>query len=343
MKLFKKSSWMLLLTLVMSTVVMAQTTIKGKVMGPANEPLANVNVGVDKTSIATQTNKSGEFTIPASKGQTLVFSSVGYITKEVKVGGQENLVIKLSRDENTLEGVVITALDIKRNPRELGYSVQKVDGDDIQETQRENFINSLQGRVAGLTINPTSGAAGASSSIVLRGFNSLSMSNQPLFVVDGVVMDNQSVDENSDGGRGIGLASDRPNRNSDYQNRIADINPSDIEAVTVLKGPEATALYGSQASSGAILITTKKAKTAKLQMQYDNSVRVSRLTRFPDTFDKYTNGTNGVPSNVFRYFGPEYEPKTQIYDNLKLFFRDGISQTHNIGLDFGVKNSFFRI
>ena len=334
---------MLLLSLVMSTMVMAQTTIKGKVTGPANEPLANVNVGVDKTSIATQTNQKGEFTIPASKGQTLVVSFIGYITKEVKVSGQDNLIIKISRDDNTLEGVVITALDIKRNPRELGYSVQKVDGDDIQETQRENFINSLQGRVAGLTINPTSGAAGASSSIVLRGFNSLSMSNQPLFVVDGVVMDNQSVDENSDGGRGIGLASDRPNRNSDYQNRIADINPSDIESVTVLKGPEATALYGSQASSGAILISTKKAKTAKLQMQYDNSVRVQRLTRFPDTFDKYTNGTNGVPTNTFRYFGPEYAPQTQIYDNIKLFFRDGISQTHNIGMDFGVKNSFFRV
>ena len=158
---------------------------------------------------------------------------------------------------------------------------------EIQETQRENFLNSLQGRVAGLTLDQTSGVAGASSAVVLRGFNSLSLSNQPLYVVDGVIMDNQTVNETSGGGSGLGLASDRPNRNNDYQNRIADINPNDIETITVLKGPEATALYGSQASSGAIVITTKKAKSNKLAIQYDNSFRFQKVTRWPETFDGY--------------------------------------------------------
>lgn len=123
-------------------------------------------------------------------------------------------------------------------------------------------MNGLQGRIAGLTINPTSGLAGASSQIVLRGFNSLSLDNSPLFIIDGVIIDNSSVNENN---RNTGLAVkptsanvSTENRSNDYTNRIADLNPNDIENVTVLKGPEATALYGSQASSGAIVITTKK-------------------------------------------------------------------------------------
>lgn len=334
---------MLAMAMVLHTVILAQTNIKGKVTGNGNEPVANATVTLRGKGKGTQTDAKGEFTLGAAKGDVLVISSVGFISREIKIGDQTSLNIRLNQDEGTLENVVVTAMDIKRNPRELGYSVQKVDGDDVKETQRENFLNSLQGRVAGLTINPTSGAAGASSSIVLRGFNSLSMNNQPLFVVDGVVVDNQTVDETSDGGRGIGLASDRPNRQSDYQNRIADINPSDIESVTVLKGPEATALYGSQASSGAILITTRKAKTKKFQLQYDNSFRISKLTRFPETIDRYSNGTNGIPSSIFRYFGPEYPADAKLWDNVGLFFRDGLAQTHNIGMDFGVKNSFFRL
>jgi hypothetical protein len=129
----------------------------------------------------------------------------------------------------------VDVVDIKRNPRELGYSVQTVKGSDIQETQRENFVNSLQGRVAGLSVTPTSGAAGASTGIVLRGFNSTSGTNQPLFVIDGVIVDNNSFNSNSYGGSGVGLASDGANRNIDNTNRIADINPNDIESITVLK------------------------------------------------------------------------------------------------------------
>ena len=188
----------------------------------------------------------------------------------ITVGAASTIAISLKTADNTLGEVVVTAMDIKRNPRELGYSVQKVAGTEVQESQRDNFLNSLAGRVAGLTLDQTSGVAGASSSVVLRGFNSLSLSNQPLYVVDGVVLDNQSVNETSNGGQGLGLASDRANRGNDYKNRIADINPNDIETITVLKGPEATALYGSQASSGAIVITTCKAKSNKFALQYDN-------------------------------------------------------------------------
>jgi TonB-linked SusC/RagA family outer membrane protein len=156
-------------------------------------------------------------------------------------------------------------------------------------------------------------------------------------------MDNSTMNETSSGGATNGLASDKPNRMSDYQNRIADLNPNDIENVTVLKGPEATALYGSQASSGAIIITTKKSKTNKLGIQYDNSFRVQEVTRFPETLDKYSGGLNGVASSSFYRFGPEYAPGTQTYDNVGNFFRTGTAQTHNLGMDFGFGESKFRL
>jgi len=197
-------------------------------------------------------------------------------------------------------------------------------------------------------ITPTTGMAGASSQIILRGFNSLSLSNQPLFVVDGIILDNSTMNETSNGGSGLGLASDRPNRNNDYTNRIADINPSDIESVTILKGPEATALYGSQASSGAVVITTKKATPGKLSLQYDNSFRIRKMARYYDLNNDYSAGSNGnpgFPGNTFTYFGPAYpkDDNTPRYDNVKNFFQTGFAQTHNLGADFGTKNVGFRV
>lgn len=320
-----------------------QRTISGTILAEENQsPLSGVTIRVKGTRRVAQTDANGKFSIQVTDGETLQISYVGYVTQDIKVGSNTTLGIKLKTSDNTMGEVVVTAMDIKRNPRSLGYSVQTVKGDEVQETQRENFLNSLQGRVAGLTLDQTSGVAGASSSVVLRGFNSLSLSNQPLYVVDGVILDNQTINETSSGGQGIGLASDRPNRNNDYQNRIADINPNDIETITVLKGPEATALYGSQASSGAIVITTKRPKTAKLAVQYDNSFRFQQVTRWPEVNNDYANGSNGVGSNTFQYFGPRWAAGTQLFDNKKEFFQMGKAMTHNLGVDFGFKKSMFR-
>lgn len=321
--------------------------ITGKIISDDNIPLVGVTVTNTTTNRKAVTNESGNFQISAQKGHKLTFTYVGFDSQTITVGDAAVVNLTMKGQGAELEEVTV-AMDMKRNPRELGYSTQKVAGAEIQATQRENFLNSLQGRVAGLTVNPTSGAAGASSSIVLRGFNSLSLSNQPLFVIDGVIVDNQTVDENSNGGTGVGMAGERiglantNNRNSDYSNRISDLNPNDIESVTILKGPEATALYGSQASSGAIIITTRKAKSSKLAVQYDNSFRIQTLTRFPETFDGYQNGINGDTSSVFRYFGPAYAPGTVKFDNAEAFFKTGFSQTHNLGVDFGIKKSIFR-
>ncbi|MHA4846813.1 SusC/RagA family TonB-linked outer membrane protein [Flavitalea antarctica] len=338
---------MLLLPLLLCLQVTASAqvqTLSGTVVSTRDgSPLEGATVQIKGSTLGTPTDSKGNFSLNASKGAVLVVSYLGYTTKEYTVGDKiSGVTIGLAPAENALEEVVV-ALDLKRKPRELGYSTQKVLGSELQETQRENFINGLQGRVAGLTISPTGGTAGASSSVVLRGFNSLSLSNEPLFVIDGIIMDNSTVNETSGGGAGLGLASDRANRNNDYTNRISDLNPNDIESITVLKGPEATALYGSQASSGAILVTTKKAKSNKLAVQYDNAFRVQQITRYPEVFEGYQNGENGANANVFRYFGEPYPAGTNLIDNKKNFFKTGFAQTHNLGADFGFNKSVFRV
>jgi TonB-linked SusC/RagA family outer membrane protein len=321
-------------------------TVSGKVSDQKGSPIVGATVTVKETRVVTTTDASGNYSIQAAVGQTLVISHTGMIVREVKVASATQNV-SMATATSSLDEVVVTAMDIKRSARSLTYSAQTVGGEEIKETQRENFITGLQGRVAGLSLVTTSGTAGASSSIVLRGFNSLSMSNQPLFVIDGVVISNETMDENSNGGSATGTIdrtglTNNANRNSDYNNRISDINPNDIASVTILKGPEATALYGSQASSGAIIITTKKPTSNKLAVQYDNSFRITELTRFTETIDEYSNGTNGDTLDVFRYFGPKWADTTKLYDNKETFFKTGFAQTHNLGMDFGVGQSKFR-
>ncbi len=332
------------------TLLAQQRSITGTVIAETGEPLEGVTVTNAKTNKNTVTNSAGSFIIQAATGEPLVFTYIGYASARVTVGAANSIRVPLKAGGSKLEEVVVTAMDIKRNPRELGYSVQTVKGSDIQQTQRENFINALQGRVAGVTVTPTSGAAGASTAIVLRGFNTLSGNNQPLFIVDGIIIDNQTLNSNSQSGSGIGLASDGNNRNNDNTNRIADINPNDIESVTVLKGPEATALYGSQASSGAIVITTKKAKSTsgKILLTYDNNFRFQKITRYAQVNNDFgPGGSNNIPTappttGQIQSFGPIWKPGTALYDNLHHFFQTGFSQTHNVSAEFGTKNTGFR-
>jgi TonB-linked SusC/RagA family outer membrane protein len=340
------------LLLVSSAVWSQERTISGTVLSDDNKtPIPGVTVRVKGSTRVTQTDSKGNFTIRINAGETLQISHVGYTLEEVNPGSGNSVSVNLRSNQATMEEVVVTAMDIRRNPRELGYSVQKVNGDEIKESQRENFLNSLQGRVAGLTINQTGGAAGASSQIVLRGFNSISLDNSPLFVIDGIIADNQTLSENHGGGgagTALGLASARENRSNDYSNRIADLNPNDIESVTVLKGPEATALYGSQASSGAIVITTKKANTnGKVNINYDNSFRVSKLSRLPKIDNKFGPGTNGIVGATLNttsgtYFGAVYPDNIPLYDNLDNFFRTGFAQTHNLAAEYGKNNYTIR-
>ncbi len=326
----------------------AQTTVNGRVLSDLGGAIEGASVTISGSSDGTKTDGNGNFSLRANNGQTLVISSVGYVQQRILVRDGNFINVKLVAVNKTLDEVVV-AMDIKRNPRELGYSVQTVKGSDIKETQRENFVNALQGRVAGLNVTSTSGAAGASAGIVLRGYNTISGTNQPLFVVDGILIDNQTFNSNSQSGSGIGLASDGNNRNNDNTNRIADLNPSDIESVTVLKGPEATALYGSQASSGAIVITTKKARGTnnKILVNYDNAFRFQKVYRFAEINNEFGPGNANIPTALpalgsFTSFGPRWAPGTKLYDNLHHFFETGFSQTHNLSLEYGTENVSFR-
>lgn len=332
-------------------VLAQQRTLTGTILSDDNKtPLQGVTIRVAGTNRITQTDAQGKFSIAVNAGETLTVSYVGYETQTVKPGEGNTIGISLKAVDGTLGEVIVTAMDIKRNPRELGYSAQRVDGQEVAETQRENFLNGMAGRIAGMTVNPTGGQAGASTQIVLRGFNSMALDNQPLFVVDGIIVDNSTVNETSNTNTGLGFVENSArninqtaNRNSDYTNRVADINPTDIESITVLKGPEATALYGSQASSGAIIITTKKGKPdGKLRVGYDNSFRLSKLTRFPDYSTKWSPGRNGAYSPEFNYFGPAYPAGERLYNNVENFFQTGFAQTHNLSAEFGKKNSTFR-
>ncbi len=303
-------------------------------------PLSGVTVKVVGTTTVTQTDNKGAFTIQANKGQTLLISYIGFENQRVTVsGGRIDLSLRSSVTE--LDEVVV-AMDIKRKARDLGYSTQVVKGDDIKETQRESFINGLQGRIAGATITATSGVPGASSTIVLRGFNSLSLNNQPLFVIDGVLRDNSTIDAVAS----VPSAAGQNNTSNDFTNRIADVNPNDIESITVLKGPEATVLYGSAASNGAIVITTKKPKLTdgkRFNVHYDNSFRLQSLQNIPATFDGFQQGSNGIyASNTFASFGPAIAPETPRYNNVRNFFKTSFGQTHNLGVDFGTGKSSYR-
>lgn len=323
-------------------------TITGVVKDPRdNNPLTGATIINQRTKKAVQSNAEGAYSIQARTGDVLIISHVGRKNQQVTIGTGSYYLVRLDPAEGDLGEVVVTAMDIKRNPRELGYSVQSVSGKDIKETQRENFINSLQGRVAGATITPTNGQAGASAQIILRGFNSLSLSNAPLFVVDGVLLDNTTLSQSSNSGTGVGLASDGANHNNDYTNRVADLSPNDIESITVLKGPEATALYGSQASSGAIVITTRKPMGGGVTVSYDNSFRGQKITRFNPTNSTFNTGSNGIYSPTYttipNFFGPAYSADTKLYDNVHHFFRTGFTHNHNLSVNFGKKNSSWRL
>jgi TonB-linked SusC/RagA family outer membrane protein len=328
--------------------------VSGTVVGDDdNSPLRDVTVTVKGTRVGTKTNQAGYYSINVNVGQVLVFTFIDYARQEVTVGASDKINVRLVLSQKQLGEVVVTAYGGQRNRRELGAQTQTVSGEEVAQTQKENWINGLAGRVAGANITPTSGTPGASTSIVLRGAVSLGNSNQPLIVVDGVPVDNQTLNQESliaaSNSSGIGFA----NRNSDYGNRASDINPEDIATITILKGPEASALYGSDGASGAIVITTKKGKSGAATVTYDNSFRMEKVYLFPEIQTTYGRGNNGVADpnatvnpfaagTQFAYFGPKYAPGTKLYDNVDAFFRTGFSQKHNLTVEGGSEITTYR-
>ena len=316
----------------------AQNAVTGKVTGTEDGlPLPGVSVLEQDTNNGTVTDIDGNYKITVAPNATLLFNFLGMKTQSFPVAGKTTIDVQLSGDYNALSEVVVTALGIKREKRALGYAVQEVKGEDIANTQRDNFLVSLQGRVAGLNITTTSGAPGASASIILRGANSIGGNNSPLFVIDGLPVSNSTFGQ----GR---LYSDQPNRTNDYLNRVADINPNDIESISVLKGGEAAALYGIDAAGGAIVITTKKGTTGRPRVTYENRFRTDQVTRFPEIQKVYGRGTQGqFDPNTQAAFGPKVDPTLPTYDNTKNFFQTGFTQYHGLTLEGGNQVATYRL
>jgi TonB-linked SusC/RagA family outer membrane protein len=339
-QLLIKLKW---LSLCMSLLCLAHTgwsqdrQITGKVIDSDKVGIPGASIAIKGTTRGTTTNADGVYKITAKDGATLVFSSLGFEKQEVKIGNQSVVNISLKSASSELEEVVVTtAFGLDKKKRDLGYATQTINGDDIAETGRENIFNALQSRVAGATINTTSGAPGASTALVLRGINSLSGNNSPLIVIDGLPINNSSVNQQQ-------LASGSSNRDNDYSNRLSDLNPNDIESITVLKGPEATSLYGIDAGSGAIIIKTKKGQAGKPKISYNNSFRVDQTYLFPEaTQSVYGLGNVGIPSRTFQAFGPKIPKDSTIYDNLRNFFQDALSAQHNLSINGGTNRLTYR-
>jgi TonB-linked SusC/RagA family outer membrane protein len=305
-----------------------EKTVTGRVTDEQSAPLPGASVVIRGTTTGTLSNGAGNYSIRVAAGQVLQFRYIGTRPVERTVGAENVIDVQLRRTATSLDAVVVTALGQTTAQRALGTSQQQVAGPEVAQTQRENFINALQGRVAGVEVSSTSGVPGASSSITIRGISSISSSNQPLMIVDGLPIDNKTMNT------GVLVADLNSNtafnnRGVDFTNRAADINPEDIETLTVLKGPEAAALYGIDAANGAIVITTKRGRTGRGGLEYSNSFRAERAGKAPEVQHVYSPTTTAGTTSLL-YFGAPYADTTQFYDNVSGFFRTGTTQKHNL-------------
>lgn len=270
------------LTSIPAALAQSPIRISGKIISETdNEPLPGVNVVIKGTQIGTVTDINGDYSLEVPNQQSvLVFSFIGFDSREMPVGNLTVVDASLKESSTGLEEVVVTALGIEREERSLGYSVGKVQSEDLTRVAQENVLNSLAGKVAGATINST-GGTGSSVSMVIRGATSLNTDNQPLFVVDGVPMSNSLNNMGQFGSDNI----------VDYGNAISDLNPDDIESMTVLKGPSAAALYGTRAGNGVVLITTKKAKkNQKMQINLVSNTVLDIPFKFLNVQKNFASG-----------------------------------------------------
>jgi len=336
----KKNVLMLLFPLLffMEQAYAQEKLITGTVISAEDGlPIPGVSVKVTGTLIGVQTNLDGKYTLKIKQGSVLTFSFLGTVTQQKTVDGSNVIDVALKQDTKALNEVVVTAYGINRDKKSLGYSTPVVLGDEVSETQRNDFFGGLQGRVPGLSINSTSGNPGASAQIVLRGFVSINGDNNALIVIDGVPINNSSLNQSQE------LVTGGANRDQDYSNRGMDINPNDIESYTIMKGPEATALFGNAGASGAILITTKKGQSGKGSISYNNSFRIEKLYQFPQRQMAYNSGNNAIYSGTTSNFhGPAFVAGTKLYDNIDQFFETGITQKHNLSFEGGSDKFTYR-
>jgi len=363
----KLTTYITLYTIICVSSLYAQQTVRGTVTGP-NGTLPGVTVAVVGTNTATQTNANGSYSILANNGQKLRFSLVGYTMKEFVVNGM-NLNVTLSEGNEALDEVVVTAMGIKREERKLGYGISTIKAEDIVRASPTNLASALYGKAVGVGISSNPGGATSAVSIDIRGLNSTSNPRQPLMVIDGVISRNGEANNSG--------YWDSPRIQG---NGILDIHPENIENITILKGAAATALYGSEAGAGAIIITTKSGKGAKgLGVDFNASYgieNVAILPKYQTVFgqgrSKETNlNTTGNAdgwvtinvdgkdyqrpwANQWSHFGPKYDRREIYYfdgtirkyepykDNWNNFYKAGFSAVNNIAIYNANEKSNYR-
>jgi len=327
-------TWIFLLACMLS---FAQRAIHGKVVDESGLPVIGATILVQGTQIGTTSNNNGEFSLSIPESAThLQVRSIGYEAVTIPVTAETSYTITLHATTRSLNQVVVTALGIRRDVRSLGYASQEVNARELTISHQPNLVNALQGRVAGVMIGSTGGGPGQGASILIRGVNSLDpgKNNQPLFVVDGIPVDNTTSTFGTTGGRGVQMT-----------NRIADINPDDIESITVLRGGAATALYGLRGANGVIVITTKSAKASQFRVSYDMNYSYDVIDKTPKVQSLYTQGYGGVydSTSFWPNWGPTVEEARKIdpthpaklFDHYKHAYISGNQMRHTLSLSGG--------
>ena len=271
-----------LIWMLASTLYAQNITVKGTVKDPTGEPVIGASVTVQGTRTGTVTNIDGNYSIECSPQSTLVFSYLGFKAKSVAVNGRQQVDVDFEDDATALNEVVVTALGIKRQTKALGYAVTELKSDELERANTVSPVTALQGKVAGVEISQSDGGMFGSTKIQIRGASTLNANNQPIFVVDGVILDN-ATSRSGD--------ADWNSNINDYGNQLKNLNSDDFESVSVLKGAAATALYGSRGLNGAVVITTKSGKAGKgVSVRFSQTVGLETVYRSPDLQNKYLVG-----------------------------------------------------
>ncbi|WP_157638267.1 SusC/RagA family TonB-linked outer membrane protein [Flexithrix dorotheae] len=333
-------------------VIIQQTQVSGVVTtAEEGEPLPGVSVIVEGTSQGTVTDIDGKYTIEVPSNASIQFSYIGYLSQTIEVGNQSQINVALEADVQQLEEVVVTAFGLEQEKKALGYSVTQVGGEEFTESRTINLGSALSGKVAGVNVSPPASGAAGSTRVVIRGGSSLSGNDQPLYVINGVPMDNSNL-----GSAGMWGGND----NGDG---LSSINPDDIESISVLKGATASALYGSRASNGVILITTKGGKAGNMQVTFNSNFTVDRVNDLTDWQTEYGHGIQGTKpttqesalangqnswgarldgTNVIQFDGVE-RPYSNVGEGINDFYRTGHTWTNTLSFSGGNELMNYRV
>jgi TonB-linked SusC/RagA family outer membrane protein len=359
MKIFSAIAACILLSITIESS--AQNVVTGVVQdAETKETIPGVSVLIKGTTNGVPTDIDGKYSLKVSDKEleedTLVFRAIGYKAQEIAIGGRTNINVSLGTDQELLDEVVITAIGIEKDKRKLGYSVTEVESDEIMKSRETNIVNALNAKVAGVQVTSTSGSPGASSAVRIRGNTSINGNNEPLYVIDGIPIDN----------------SYRGSNFTDQANRAIDIDPNDIESMTVLKGGAASVLYGLRAANGAIIINTKQGRKGKTAVTFSSTTTFDVVNKLPEKQDRFAQGVDGefVQGSNFSW-GPEINDlfyaldttttpvtinrdrlvfdddplnsgeEAQAFDNSEDFFRTGVTLNNSLSITGGNEKSTF--